>query len=290
MPDFERINDLPILPPRARDAHKGDFGRVLVVAGSLGMSGAAVLCGSAALRGGAGLVQIAVPDTVQPVVASGQICATTAALPATESGQFAAHALPDLLNLAKRADVLAIGPGLGAGQSISHVVRGLLEQTELPVALDADGLNAIAPLRPGERLRDSPTVLTPHPGEFARLAGTTTADVQANREACAVHFAAEFAVVLVLKGAGTLVADGRRLYLNRTGNPGMATGGTGDVLTGLIAALIAQGLLPFDAACLGTYLHGLAGDLACDQLGEEALLATDLLANLPAAFAKYRTG
>src|SRR5207249_3473120 len=151
---------------------------------------------------------------------------------------------PELLRLAERADVLAIGPGLGSGQTISWLVRGLLEQTSLPIVLDADGLNAIAPMLAGERLRSAPTVLTPHPGEFARLAGTTTADVQANREACAVHFAAEFGVVLVLKGAGTLVADGGKLYVNRTGNPGMATGGSGDVLTGLIAALIGQGLKP----------------------------------------------
>ena len=196
------------------------------------MSGAAVLSGSAALRGGAGTVQIAVPDAIQAVVAVGQLCATTAGLPATAAGQFAAYGLPDLLHLAKSADVVALGPGLGPGYAITYLVHSLLEQTSIPLVLDADGLNAIAPVQTGRRLRPAPTILTPHPGEFARLVGTTTADVQAKREDWVTRFAAEQGVVVVLKGSASLVSDGSKLYVNRTGNPGMATGGSGDVLTG----------------------------------------------------------
>jgi ADP-dependent NAD(P)H-hydrate dehydratase len=290
MAAFESITELPRLPPRPKDGHKGTFGHVLVVAGSRGMSGAAVLCGTASLRGGAGTVQVATPADIQPIVATSQPCVTTAGLPGTPTGQIAAHALPELLGLAKRADSLAIGPGLGAGAAVGWVIRGLLERTSVPLVLDADGLNALAPLKKDALIRpDKPTVLTPHPGEFARLIGKTTAEVQRERETLALGFAGEQRAVLVLKGANTLVTDGRRLYVNRTGNPGMATGGSGDVLTGLIAALLGQKLEPFGAAQLGVYLHGLAGDLARDELGEEGLIATDLLHWLPQAFIKYRS-
>jgi NAD(P)H-hydrate epimerase len=165
----------------------------------------------------------------------------------------------------------------------------LLEQLHLPIVLDADGIEAIAPLAGSNPIRSGDlTILTPHPGEFARLTGMSTAEVQADREGHAVRFAARHAVILVLKGANSLVTDGRRLYVNRTGNPGMATGGAGDVLTGLIAALVAQKLDAFAAAQLGVYLHGLAGDIARDDLGEEGLIASDLLGYLPKAFVRYR--
>ena len=276
------------LPSRPADAHKGTFGHVLVIAGSRGMSGAAVLCGTAALRGGAGTVTIAVPEEIQPTVAAGQPCATTAALPQTAAGQVALHALPAALVQAKRADALAIGPGLGRTTAVGAFVARLLQQTNVPVVLDADGLFALI-AHPRCVERSAPTILTPHPGEFARLLDIQTADVQgANRQMLAVEIARRSNVLLVLKGAGTLVTDGRKLYVNRTGNPGMATGGSGDVLTGLIAALLGQGLEPFAAAQLGVHLHGLAGDLARDDLGEHGLIATDLLAYLPKAFAKYR--
>src|SRR5947208_15430882 len=188
-PALEAVHALPRLTARAADANKGAFGRVLVVAGSHGMSGAAVLCGSAALRGGAGTVHIAVPDVIQPIVAAGQVCATTAGLPSTANGQLAAHGAAELLRLAQRATVLAVGPGRGQGRAVAGVVRHLLEQINLPIVLDADGLNVLGLLRAGEKLRTAPAVITPHPGEFARLAGTTTAAVQADREAAAVAFA-----------------------------------------------------------------------------------------------------
>jgi ADP-dependent NAD(P)H-hydrate dehydratase len=286
---IEIVTTLPRLPIRPTDAHKGMFGQVLVVAGSRGMSGAAVLCGSAALRGGAGTVQVASPAAIQPTVAAGQLCFTTAALADSETGQVTNTALPAVLKLATHASVLAIGPGLGSGDQVRWVVHGLLEQSELPAVLDADGINSFAPLSDGQQIRaGKPTILTPHPGEFARLMNTTTATVQADRQIWAVRFAIEQRQILVLKGANTLVTDGNRLYVNRTGNPGMATGGCGDVLTGLIAALVAQGLEPFAAAQLGVYLHGFAGDLACGELGEESLIASDLLDYLPKAFVRYR--
>jgi NAD(P)H-hydrate epimerase len=181
-------------------------------------------------------------------------------------------------------NVLALGPGLGRSADLDRLVWDVLEQVQAPVVLDADGLNACQGQTERFRRRTSPLVLTPHPGEFARLADTDIPTVQADRQQIAVRFAAEHGVVLLLKGRGTVVTDGRRVWINPTGNPGMATGGAGDVLTGLIAALLAQGLAAFEAAQLGAYLHGLAGDLARAEVGEVSLIASDLLDHLPAAF------
>jgi NAD(P)H-hydrate epimerase len=283
----EVVTRLPRLPPRPAASNKGTFGRVLVVAGSRGMSGAAVLCGSAALRGGAGLVYVAVPASIQPVVAGANPCYLTAALAEDAAGLIAAAARPEVLALVPGKSAVALGPGLGQNAAVKELVRELVARVPVPLVVDADGLNALTgatdSLRPGTL--PAARILTPHPGEFARLLGTDPAAVQARRRELAVKFAAEHGVVLVLKGFGTIVTDGRRVYLNPTGNPGMATGGTGDVLTGLIAALLGQGLEPFAAAQLGTYWHGRAGDLARDDLGERALIATDLLTYLPKAMA-----
>jgi ADP-dependent NAD(P)H-hydrate dehydratase len=283
LPPVEWVTQCVSLPPRSKDSNKGDFGKVLVVAGSRGMSGAAVLCASAALRGGAGLVRVAVPSGILPIVAAGNPCYMTAPLPQDDEGRLAADAAPELLAMMKENDVLAIGPGLGRGPGVPQLVGQVLARAEIPIVLDADGLNAIAGQIYRITTRKAPLVLTPHPGEFARLLGCDVAMVQANRQEFARRFAFEHHVVLVLKGHGTLVADGQRLFVNTTGNPAMATGGTGDVLTGLIAALLGQGLEAFPAAQLGVYLHGLAGDLACAVLGETSLIASDLLAYLPAA-------
>jgi NAD(P)H-hydrate epimerase len=289
MPGVERVKELPLLPVRARDAHKGSFGTVLVIAGSEGMSGAAILCGNGALRGGAGLVRVATTNAIQPIVASGNPCYMTVEMPWVRAGKFAQQDLANVQYLVDPADVLAVGPGLGHDMHVVRTLRALLEKNTKPLVLDADGLNAFAPLSANQKISaNAPAVFTPHPGEFARLVGRTTAEVQADREKLALAFAAEQGGVLVLKGAGTLVTDGRRVYVNSTGNPGMASGGSGDVLTGLIAALVGQKLEPFAAAQLGVYIHGLAGDLARDELGEEALIAMDLLDFLPAAFRKYR--
>jgi NAD(P)H-hydrate epimerase len=277
------VTELPHLAPRSADANKGNFGRVLVVAGSRGMSGAAALCATAALRGGAGLVRVALPEGILPLVAPINPCYMTAPLPQDAEGRLAA-AHEELVALVRWGTVAALGPGLGQSADVTRLLLAVLGQTTTPLVLDADALNNLAPhldrLGPPGR----PTVLTPHPGEFARLSGSDVPTVQANRREAAVRFAAQHGVVLVLKGAGTVVTDGRRLYVNGTGNPGMATGGSGDVLGGLIAALIGQGLEAFAAAQLGVYLHGLAGDLARDELGEVSLIASDLVSYLPRAF------
>jgi ADP-dependent NAD(P)H-hydrate dehydratase len=283
-PDVEVVTRLPVLPARDPEGHKGSYGRVLVVAGSRGMTGAAVLCASGALRGGAGLVFVAVPETVVPVVAAANPCYLTVPLPDDGSGRHAWEAIPSVLEEAGKADVVVCGPGLGKGDVIAGLIEEVVAHVTRPLVLDADGLNALG--HPPSLLseREAPTVLTPHPGEFARLLGTDTATVQQDRAGRAVPFAEAFRVVLVLKGHGTLVTDGRRLSRNPTGNAGMATGGTGDVLAGLIGALIGQGLEPFAAARLGVWLHGRAGDLARDDLGEVSLIASDLLDYLPRAF------
>lgn len=286
-PPLEVVTHLPALAPRAPDSNKGDFGRVLVVAGSRGMSGAAILCAGAALRGGAGLVYLATPAEVQPVAAAANPCYLTVSLPQDDEGKLDAAAEAAVYAAARCKDVIALGPGLGHGEAITGIVSSLLAQSAVPIVVDADGLNALVGHTDRIRNRPAPLVLTPHPGEFARLVGASIATVQSRRRELAVQFAADHHLVLVLKGHGTLVTDGRRLYQNLTGNPGMATGGTGDVLTGLIAALLGQKLEPFAAAQLGVHLHGLAGDLARDALGEVSLIASDLLSFLPRAFRSF---
>jgi NAD(P)H-hydrate epimerase len=291
MPDApapEIVTALPTLAPRAEEGHKGTYGHVLVVAGSRGMSGAAILCGSAALRGGAGLVSVATPEPAQATVAAGNPCYLTLPLPSDNQGQIAPAAKTALVQAAAKCTVLACGPGLGTGPGVADVLSALLTRSGKPMVLDADGLNVFAG-RTGSFVRSGPLVITPHPGEFARLIGNTVAGVMADREVLALRFAAEHHIVLVLKGHKTLVTNGKRLYRNTTGNPGMATGGSGDVLTGLLAALMGQGLEPFAAAQLATHLHGLAGDLARDEIGEVSLTATDLLDFLPRTFRHITT-
>jgi ADP-dependent NAD(P)H-hydrate dehydratase len=283
----EAVTQLPVLPPRPPESNKGAFGRVLIVAGSRGMSGAAVLCASAALRGGAGLVKLAVPEGILPFVAVANPCYLTAPLPQDDRGQLADCAEQELLTLVQENDVLALGPGLGRSPAITALLSSVLAQAQIPIVLDADGLNALQHHTALLKGRSTPLILTPHPGEFARLLDSDVATVQNQQQDLAVRFAADHGVVLVLKGQGTIVTDGHRVYRNTTGNPGMATGGTGDVLTGLIAALLGQKLEPFAAAQLGVHVHGLAGDMARDDLGEVSLIASDLLDYLPKALRNF---
>jgi ADP-dependent NAD(P)H-hydrate dehydratase len=285
VPDPNESIAVPRLAPRSPDSHKGTFGRVLVVAGCRGMSGAAVLCGSAALRGGAGLVQVAVPGEILPTVAAGNPCYLTAPFAQDVRGRLAAAAVDEIVELANSwADVVAVGPGLGQSDAMPGLMAALFDRSEKPLVVDADGINALARL-PADAWRDrrQPIILTPHPGEFSRLCKRFADEIRDHRADVALAFAADHRVILVLKGHGTLVTDGRRTYRNTTGNPGMATGGTGDVLTGLIAALIGQKLDPFDASVVGVWAHGRAGDLAADRIGQTALNATDLLTYLPDA-------
>ncbi len=274
------VTTLPKLPPRALDSHKGDYGRVLVVAGSAGMSGAAVLTGSAALRGGAGLVTVACPVDIQPIVAAGNPCYTT----------FGFLMPDDLAEPVAACDVFAIGPGLGRRAGAVDLVHRLLERNpSKPTVIDADGLNNLPTNRFALSRRPAPLVLTPHPGEFATLTGKSTAEIQAHREPLAIAFARTMNAVLLLKGHRTIVTDGDRVFTNATGNPGMATGGCGDVLTGALAALLAR-MPAFDAACLAAHVHGRAGDLAAARLGQTALIASDLLDSLGPAFQELEAG
>ncbi|MCS6865219.1 MAG: NAD(P)H-hydrate dehydratase [Gemmataceae bacterium] len=279
-----RIRELPQLLPRAREGHKGTYGTVLVIAGSRGMSGAAILCGRAALRSGAGLVQVACPVEVQPIVATAYPGYTTFGIRQHTDGSYGDGTVEELLDRIREVDVVALGPGLGREPAtVAFVQRLIVAVTDKPIVVDADGLFAISPFR-DEFARSSPWVLTPHPGEFARLTGRPAPFHDTEREEQTSQFAQRCGGVVLLKGAGTVVADGSRWYRNDTGNPGMATGGSGDVLTGVIAALIGQGLPCFDAAVLGAWIHGRAGDLAAQELSQTALTATDLLDYLPKVF------
>jgi NAD(P)H-hydrate epimerase len=249
------------------------------------MAGAAVLTGRAALRAGAGLVRVATPASVQDVVAAVYPCYTTVSIRQHADGTFGDGVVEELAELGREASVVAIGPGLGRSAAIVGFVQRLLDALrDVPVVLDADGLFAVSPLTGEVGNRAAPLVLTPHPGEFARLTGEPLPKTDAERREQALAFARRFGHILLLKGSGTLVADRDRLYRNTTGNPGMATGGSGDVLTGVLAALVGMGLAGFDAAVLGAWVHGRAGDLAAAKLGQTALTAADLLDFLPVAF------
>jgi NAD(P)H-hydrate epimerase len=260
----KRVRGLPTLPRRARDAHKGTFGTVLVVAGSSGMLGAAVLCATAALRGGAGLVRVAVPAALRPFLAVAVPCATT--IVRSPAALRAAIA---------EASAVVVGPGLGATSATLAMVRAVLAQSQVPVVLDADALNVLAPLR-GRVANGGRCVLLPHPGEAARLLSCDSASVQRDRVAALTELCERSGATVVLKGAGTLVGCGERMFENTTGNPGLATGGSGDVLAGLLGALLAQGIQPFDAARLAVHVHGKAGDRVVRRLGQCGLLASDL--------------
>lgn len=270
--------------PRPAAAHKGSFGRVLVVGGSRGMLGAACLAAFAALRAGAGLVTLGVPRSLQDAAAAKLTEVMTCGLQETPEGALSTPAGPEIMDLLKQSTVLTLGPGMSQHPETAALVRDLVGAAEIPVVLDADGLNAFA----GEgRLfagRKSPLVVTPHPGEMARLLGKSVAAVQSERIRIAERAARDWGAVVVLKGARTIVAspDGFTA-VNSTGNPGMATGGSGDVLTGAIAALVAQGYELFRAAAAAVYIHGRAGDIAAGKKGEMGLVAGDLIESLPAA-------
>lgn len=277
-----------LLPRRAPTAHKGDAGRLLIIAGSRGLIGAAALAAVGAVRAGAGLVTVLTPASAQPILATKLTEAMTAPAAENADGQLVAEAVEDALRLAARADVVAVGPGLGVGDGVRALLRRLAATEGAPLVLDADALNVIAGEQGGAAAVVSEArrqvVLTPHPGELARLVGTTVAAIEADRIAAARGLARVGRCCVVLKGAPTVIAgpDGSA-WLNTTGNPGMASGGMGDLLTGVIAALIGQGLSPIEAARAGVFLHGLAADMAADEVGDVGLTASDVAARLPAA-------
>lgn len=273
------------LPNRAVDAHKGTFGRVLVIGGSTGMSGAACLSATAALRGGAGLVSVATPKSIQAIVASYEPSYMTIGLPCCASGLLSDVCVDDVHRLVADKDAIAVGPGLGQSKQVADLVLSLFRESDCPMILDADALNVVADYELFGRVDSSPTcILTPHPGEFARLTGISTTEIHGGREEAARDFAEKHGVIVVLKGAGTVVTDGDRVFINSTGNSGMATGGSGDVLTGIMAAQVSQGLSLFDAASIAVWVHGKAGDLAAEEMSERGLIASDLLRCLGAAW------
>ncbi len=274
----------PFFRPRPRSGHKGTFGHVLILAGSRGKTGAAVLAGKAAYRSGAGLVTIATPESCVPAVARTMSELMTEPLPETEEGTIAGAARPRLERLLSGKDALVVGPGLSTHPETAALVRSLLPGVRIPTVIDADGLNILVGKLGFLKKTARPPVLTPHPGEFGRLLGRSVPEVLNDRLALASRFAAEHRVLLVLKGYRTLVAgpDGR-VSVNPTGNPGMATGGSGDVLSGLLGAFLAAEKNAFGAAVASVYLHGAAGDIAAAELGQRAMVAGDILKALSRA-------
>lgn len=278
---MSRVIAMPQLPRRDRESHKGDHGKVHIIAGRVGYTGAPVLAAAGALRAGAGLVFVGVPEPVYPIVAAKLLCAMPYPLPHRDGG-LSLEALGETLGRCRGGDVAVLGPGLGREPETADLVRRLVRQVECPLVLDADGINALdGHIDDLDARRGRVTVLTPHAGEFARLLGR---EVGADREREAGDFAQAHRCYLVLKGHRTVVAcpEGE-IYVNQTGNPGMASGGSGDVLSGMLGGLLGQGFAPEEAVTAGVYLHGLAGDLAARELGEYAMTAGDLLERLPEA-------
>jgi NAD(P)H-hydrate epimerase len=276
------------LPPRtqARDANKGAFGTVLVIAGGRGMAGAAVLAALAALRAGAGLVQLAVPARVFSAAAGLAPEIITQPLPETpDETHGGPGALEAALALAEKADAVALGPGLGRNKETTAFVQAVVTRSPKPLVVDADGLNALSENPEVARSRNAPLVLTPHPAEMGRLLGTDAAAVQADRLAAARECAARYQAVALLKGARTLIAEpnNARVAVNRNGSPALATAGSGDVLTGVIAALLGQKMNALGAARAGAYLHALAGERAAHELGAAGVIASDVLHRVPLA-------
>lgn len=287
---MEVVSQVPKLPPRPVEGHKGTFGRVLVVAGSIGMTGAAALVGRAALRAGAGLVRVATARSALPIVASIEPSYTTLPLPEDAAGRISSKAVNAILNAAQENDIVAIGPGMGQSTGLRAVVETLIQQEGLRLLVDGDGLNNLSKLSGWPKKRKADLVLTPHPGEMKRLwSSLFREDMPKDRQQTATQMAQITQAVVALKGAGTVVTDDRHIYVNTTGNPGMGTAGAGDVLTGIISALMGQGLSNLDATILGVYVHGLAGDIAAARLGQVSLIATDIIDALPDAFRKTAT-
>ena len=282
---------IPELPKRPADSHKGSYGKLLIIAGSRGMIGAGCLAAKAALRSGCGLVYLAMPETAQKIAASQVLGALTIPLPETEESTISLKAYDKILENFTDKDCIAIGPGLGThAETIELVNKLLMTELKAPVVIDADGLNALS--QNTETLRKASEinkiVITPHPGEFARLTNQTVSEIQADRELAANNFARDFAdLTLILKGHKTIVRQNEKNYVNSTGNAGLAKGGSGDVLTGLLAGFITQGMSNFEASVLAVCLHGVAAEIASEELTQYCMTAEDLISFLSEAFKKH---
>jgi len=276
---------------RNLDVHKGDFGKIFILAGSPGFSGAAVLCSAAAMRSGAGLVTLGIPEGInRAIIKIKSKEVMTLPLPETKEGTLGLNGYNKIKIFIKEIDILVIGPGLTQDKSTQSLARKVISNTDKPTVIDADGLNALVgrlnilrKLSAGNRK----LILTPHPGEMSKLLGVSVKKVQDNREDIAKKFARDYKVTLVLKGHHTVVVDNKgQLHINKTGNPGMATAGSGDVLSGMVAAFLGQGLNSFDAAKFAVYLHGLAGDLAAKEKTGMGMIASDIIDKIPEAIKK----
>ncbi len=278
----EHIKKIPV---RKKDSHKGDYGRVCVIAGSVGMTGAASLAALGAMRAGSGLVICGVPESLNSIMEITLTEVMTKPLPETKRQTLSLKGKESIIDLASKCDVVAMGPGLGDDKETRSLIRDLVREIEQPLVLDADGLNALAGCIEELSMRRFRTIITPHPGEMARLSGHTIEAVQSDRKATARSVAEITDSIVCLKGHQTVVANpAGDVYVNNTGNSGMATGGTGDVLTGMIASFVGQGIDDFSAAISAVYLHGLAGDIAAERKGPFSMIASDIIKCLPEAF------
>lgn len=269
------------LNKRRLDSHKGDYGHVFILAGSLGFTGAACLCAQGALLSGCGLVTLGIPKSLNCIVATKLTEVMTKPLPETLDKTLSLKAFVEIKRFSDDVDVLAIGPGLSRNRNTQQLIKRIVKEIDKPIVLDADGINAFE----GHPELIKATVITPHPGEMARLIGKSVKFIQANRKKVAKEFSNRYNIVTVLKGYQTVVTSpAGKIYINRTGNPGMATGGVGDILTGIISALLAQGLEPFEAGKIGVYVHGAAGDLAVRKKGQISFIASDIFETLPKTF------
>lgn len=272
---------------RPDDSNKGTLGSLLCICGSYGMAGAAIMAGKAALRCGIGLLKIAVPKSIYPVCATNILESVYYPLEETSNGVISSKNTDFLLEMCEKSSAVVIGCGLSVCDDTKNLVQSVITNCEKPLVIDADALNCICNKPEILKNLKVPAIITPHPGEMARLLHSTPKMVNSNRENTAIYFAKKFGVVTVLKGAGTIIAspDGE-VYINHTGNSGMATGGSGDVLSGIIGSLLAQGASPINAAAAGVFLHGTIGDLAAKKLGKISMLPTDMIDMIPAAYLK----
>jgi len=275
---------------RKQDTHKGDYGHVLIIAGSAAMTGAGYLCTESAMLSGAGLVTLAIPKSLNLLMHKKLIEAMTLPLPDAKEGYLGLSALNKITDFAKKCSCVLIGPGLSQNPQTKNLIRSLIKNLDMPSVIDADGLNALKgrlDILQKVKCPERNIIITPHPGEMARLTGLSASYINKHKKDVAKKFSIEYNVTVVLKGMNTVVSSPKgECFVNTTGNPGMASGGCGDVLSGIIAALFASGMESFKSACLGVYIHGLAGDMASKEIGEISLRARDLLTYLPKAFKK----
>ncbi len=277
-------NHLAKIPKRANDTHKRDFGHVLVIGGSKGMTGAAYLASHAAMLSGAGMVTCAIPESLNSIMEVKLTEEMTLPLPDIKAGSFSFKAAKKILEFSERVSVIALGPGLSRNKETLKFARYVIRKSDKPIVLDADGIISLEGHTDLLKKRKAVTVLTPHPGEMRALIGKSISVIQAARGKIAFNFAKKHNVIMVLKGHGTIVAHSKYgAYVNTTGNSGMSTAGAGDVLTGMISGFMAQGIEAYSASIIGVYLHGLAGDIAAKEKGEFSLIASDLLNKIPQA-------